>query len=36
MDNALDDNQFIGTILIDLSNVFDCVPYRLWMAKIKA
>ncbi len=34
--NALDSNKFAGTILIDLSKAFDCVPHGLLITKLKA
>ncbi len=32
----LDNDIFVGTLLIDLSKAFDCVAYGLQIAKIKA
>ena len=32
----LDNNYFIGAVLIDLSNVFDCIPHDLVIAKLAA
>ncbi len=34
--NELDDNQFAGTVLIDISQVFNCVPHAPLIAKVKA
>ncbi len=34
--HALDSNNFAGTILIDLSKAFDCVPHGLLITKLKA
>ncbi len=34
--NALDDNQFAGTILIDLHNAFNVVAHGLLIANMKA
>ncbi len=34
--NALDSNIFAGTILIDFSKAFDCVPHGLLITKLKA
>ncbi len=33
---TLDNDIFVGTLLIDLSKAFDCVAYGLQIAKIKA
>ena len=32
----LDDKEFVGTILMDLSKAFDCLPYDLLIAKLEA
>ncbi len=34
--NALDSNNFAGTILIDVSKAFACVPHGLLITKLKA
>ncbi len=34
--HAIDSNIFAGTILIDLSKAFDCVPHGILITKIKA
>ena len=33
---ALDQNKFIGSILMDLSKAFDCLPHDLLLLKLKA
>ncbi len=33
---ALDENKFVGTVLMDLSKAFDCIPHGLLIAKMKA
>jgi hypothetical protein len=33
---ALDENKFIGAILMDLSKAFDCLPHDLLLLKMKA
>ena len=33
---ALDENMFAGTVLIDLSKAFDCIPHGLLIAKMRA
>ena len=33
---ALDNQQCVGAILMDLSKAFDCLPHRLLTAKLKA
>ncbi len=33
---ALDNDKFVGTLLIDLSKAFDCIPHGLLIAKMKA
>ncbi len=33
---ALDNHNFVGTILMDLSKAFDCIPHGLLVAKINA
>ena len=32
--HALDNNLFTGTVLMDLSKVFDCIPHDLLIAKL--
>ncbi len=33
---ALDENKFVGTVLMDLSKAFDCISHGLLIAKMKA
>ncbi len=33
---ALDNHNFVGTILMDMSKAFDCIPHGLLVAKINA
>ena len=33
---ALDENFVAGTVLMDLSNAFDCIPHDLLIAKLHA
>lgn len=33
---ALDENKYIGAILMDLSKAFDCLPHDLLLLKMKA
>ncbi len=33
---ALDNNMYIGAIIMDLSKAFDCIPHDLVLAKLKA
>ncbi len=33
---ALDENKFVGTVLMDISKAFDCIPHGLLIAKMKA
>ncbi len=33
---ALDNDKFVGTLLIDLLKAFDCIPHGLLIAKMKA
>ena len=32
----LDDKNFVGTVLMDLSKAFDCIPHDLLVAKLSA
>ena len=32
----LDDGQYAGLILMDLSKAYDCIPYELLLAKLQA
>ena len=34
--NHLDNNNFVGAILMDLSKAFDCLPHELLIAKLEA
>ncbi len=33
---ALDENKFVGTVLMDLSKAFDCIPHSLLITKMHA
>jgi hypothetical protein len=33
---ALDNNKFVGTVLMDLSKAFDCIPHGLLISKMNA
>ena len=34
--NALDDNKYFGSVMMDLSKAFDCLPHGLIVAKLNA
>ena len=34
--NALDNNKYVGTVAMDLSKAFDCMPHGLLLAKLHA
>ena len=33
---AFDENKYTGTLLMDLSKAFDCIPHRLLICKMRA
>ena len=33
---SLDNQRFVGAILMDLSNAFDCIPHHLLIVKVHA
>ena len=33
---ALDENKYVGAVLMDLSKAFDCLPHSLLLAKLRA
>ena len=33
---AIDNDQYVGTVLMDLSKAFDCIPHALLISKMKA
>ena len=36
MEKALNEKFLVGTVLMDLSNAFDCIPHDLLTAKLHA
>ena len=35
LQKELDNGGFVGTIVMDLSKAYDCIPYELLIAKLK-
>ena len=33
---ALDNSEYVGTVLMDLSKAYDCIPHDLLIAKLEA
>ena len=36
MQKALDNSEYVDTVLMDLSNAYDCIPHDLLITKLEA